>query len=121
MEVFGDKKLKTIWPLFFFSLGNGGSKMNVGYEVKWKDPWEPFFITSSSAVDYDERFKQVCVINFHRNLFRVYSALFGVAVLMALTSACYSEYSEYLRHKTFNKRLYDRLPAISTVLYVTLC
>ncbi|XP_063237677.1 beta-1,4-glucuronyltransferase 1-like isoform X1 [Bacillus rossius redtenbacheri] len=28
------------------------------FEVLWKDPWEPFYITRNSAPFYDERFKQ---------------------------------------------------------------
>jgi N-acetyllactosaminide beta-1,3-N-acetylglucosaminyltransferase len=28
------------------------------FEVLWKDPWEPFYITRNSAPMYDERFKQ---------------------------------------------------------------
>ncbi|CAB3996446.1 Hypothetical predicted protein [Paramuricea clavata] len=35
-----------------------GEDMDVGYEIKWQDPWEPFFISPRSAPDYDERFKQ---------------------------------------------------------------
>jgi hypothetical protein len=33
--------------------------MDVAYEIKWQDPWEPFFISPRSAPGYDERFKQV--------------------------------------------------------------
>ena len=28
------------------------------YERFWRDPWEPFFITHSDVIDYDERFRQ---------------------------------------------------------------
>ncbi|XP_046859580.1 beta-1,4-glucuronyltransferase 1-like isoform X3 [Xenia sp. Carnegie-2017] len=40
------------------SLDNSENYFDVGYEVSWKDPWEPFFISPTSAPDYDERFKQ---------------------------------------------------------------
>ncbi len=32
--------------------------LSVGYEVEWKDPWEPFYIGPQSLPHYDERFKQ---------------------------------------------------------------
>ena len=32
--------------------------LEIGYEIEWKDPWEPFFITHKEMVFYDERFKQ---------------------------------------------------------------
>ena len=44
------------------SLADVGHSINVGYEVKWKDPWEPFFIAPRASADYDERFKQVCTV-----------------------------------------------------------
>ena len=28
------------------------------FEVLWKDPWEPFYISRNSVPFYDERFKQ---------------------------------------------------------------
>ena len=34
------------------------SPFQVGYEVGWKDPWEPFYIAARSVPLYDERFKQ---------------------------------------------------------------
>ncbi|XP_048375573.1 beta-1,4-glucuronyltransferase 1 [Sphaerodactylus townsendi] len=34
------------------------SPLRVAYEVEWRDPWEPFYIGSSSVPSYDERFKQ---------------------------------------------------------------
>ena len=40
------------------SLDKAGDGMDVGYESKWQDPWEPFFISPRSAPDYDERFRQ---------------------------------------------------------------
>ncbi len=32
--------------------------LSIGYEVEWKDPWEPFYIGPRSVPRYDERFKQ---------------------------------------------------------------
>lgn len=32
--------------------------MDIGYNVEWKDPWEPFYIASANTPLYDERFKQ---------------------------------------------------------------
>ena len=32
--------------------------LSIGYEVEWKDPWEPFYIGPKSIPRYDERFKQ---------------------------------------------------------------
>ena len=43
----------------FISLDNAAEGVDVGYEIKWRDPWEPFFISPRTAPDYDERFKQV--------------------------------------------------------------
>ena len=43
----------------FISLDNTAEGVDVGYEIKWRDPWEPFFISPRTAPDYDERFKQV--------------------------------------------------------------
>ena len=34
------------------------ASLSVGYEVEWKDPWEPFYIGPKSIPRYDERFKQ---------------------------------------------------------------
>lgn len=34
------------------------SELGVAYSVQWKDPWEPFFISSHMVPYYDERFKQ---------------------------------------------------------------
>ena len=34
------------------------SGLEVGYEVEWRDPWEPFYIAPNSVPKYDERFKQ---------------------------------------------------------------
>ena len=34
------------------------SALSIGYEVEWKDPWEPFYIGTKSMPRYDERFKQ---------------------------------------------------------------
>ena len=33
--------------------------LSVAYEVKWHDPWEPFYIAPTEVIKYDERFKQV--------------------------------------------------------------
>lgn len=33
-------------------------RLNVVFEVLWKDPWEPFYITRNTSPLYDERFKQ---------------------------------------------------------------
>ncbi|XP_078001320.1 beta-1,4-glucuronyltransferase 1-like [Glandiceps talaboti] len=35
-----------------------GRKLNIAYEVEWKDPWEPFYIANRNIPKYDERFKQ---------------------------------------------------------------
>ncbi|XP_060108111.1 beta-1,4-glucuronyltransferase 1 [Heteronotia binoei] len=35
-----------------------GGPLHVAYEVEWTDPWEPFYIGTSSVPHYDERFKQ---------------------------------------------------------------
>lgn len=35
-----------------------GSKLAVMFEVLWRDPWEPFYISRNSAPYYDERFRQ---------------------------------------------------------------
>ncbi|XP_028399595.1 beta-1,4-glucuronyltransferase 1-like [Dendronephthya gigantea] len=40
------------------SFVNYDKDMDVGYEIEWQDPWEPFFISPKSAPDYDERFRQ---------------------------------------------------------------
>lgn len=32
--------------------------LRVGYEVKWKDPWEPFYVQPKMSPRYDERFVQ---------------------------------------------------------------
>lgn len=34
------------------------SKLTVLFEVLWKDPWEPFYISRNDVPFYDERFKQ---------------------------------------------------------------
>ncbi|OQR75873.1 N-acetyllactosaminide beta-1, partial [Tropilaelaps mercedesae] len=34
------------------------NKLEVLYQVSWKDPWEPFFIAHNSAPLFDERFRQ---------------------------------------------------------------
>ena len=34
------------------------SKLQIAYELEWKDPWEPFYIGPRTAPRYDERFKQ---------------------------------------------------------------
>ena len=34
------------------------TSMEEAYEVDWRDPWEPFFITTRNQPLYDERFKQ---------------------------------------------------------------
>ena len=34
------------------------SSLEVGFEVMWKDPWEPFYIGPKDLPLYDERFKQ---------------------------------------------------------------
>lgn len=34
------------------------SELNVLFEVLWRDPWEPFYISRNSAPMYDERFRQ---------------------------------------------------------------
>lgn len=39
------------------NLGSSDS-LQIGYEVKWKDPWEPFYVVPKSAPKYDERFRQ---------------------------------------------------------------
>lgn len=36
----------------------GGSPLEVGYEVEWQDPWEPFYIAPRTVPNFDERFKQ---------------------------------------------------------------
>ncbi|KAM6435303.1 beta-1,4-glucuronyltransferase 1 [Liasis olivaceus] len=35
-----------------------GSSLRVAYEVEWRDPWEPFYVSANSVPPYDERFKQ---------------------------------------------------------------
>ena len=37
---------------------SSASALSIGYEVEWKDPWEPFYIGTRSMPRYDERFKQ---------------------------------------------------------------
>ena len=37
---------------------HGDTELTVGYEVEWKDPWEPFYVGPWDAPRYDERFKQ---------------------------------------------------------------
>ena len=34
------------------------TKLNVLFEVLWRDPWEPFYISRNSVPLYDERFRQ---------------------------------------------------------------
>lgn len=34
------------------------SELRVSYEVKWQDPWEPFYIAPRTVPVFDERFKQ---------------------------------------------------------------
>ena len=34
------------------------SELQVSYEVKWQDPWEPFYIAPRNVPVFDERFKQ---------------------------------------------------------------
>ena len=34
------------------------SRLSVLFEVLWKDPWEPFYISRNDVPFYDERFKQ---------------------------------------------------------------
>lgn len=36
----------------------GTEIMDIGYNVEWNDPWEPFYIASANTPLYDERFKQ---------------------------------------------------------------
>ena len=34
------------------------SSLNPLYEVLWRDPWEPFYISRNNIPQYDERFRQ---------------------------------------------------------------
>ena len=34
------------------------NRLEVLYQVSWKDPWEPFYFAANSAPLYDERFRQ---------------------------------------------------------------
>jgi len=62
------------------------STFEVGYEVGWKDPWEPFYIAARSVPLYDERFKQygfnrisqVCELHFAGYRFSVLNNAFLV-------------------------------------------
>ncbi|XP_029641068.1 beta-1,4-glucuronyltransferase 1-like [Octopus sinensis] len=63
-----------------------GSYMKVAYNIPWKDPWEPFFITRHFVPAYDERFKQygfnrisnVCELHIAGYTFNVLSNAFIV-------------------------------------------
>jgi len=35
-----------------------GDQLSILFEVLWKDPWEPFFISENSVPPFDERFRQ---------------------------------------------------------------
>lgn len=35
-----------------------GKSVEIIYEVSWKDPWEPFYLSRANVPMYDERFKQ---------------------------------------------------------------
>lgn len=55
-------------------------KLSILYEVEWKDPWEPFYLSRNTAPMYDERFRQY---GFNRisNLCELHIAGYRFAVL----------------------------------------
>lgn len=55
-------------------------KLAILYEVEWKDPWEPFYLSRNTAPMYDERFRQY---GFNRisNLCELHVAGYRFAVL----------------------------------------
>lgn len=56
-------------------LGSSDS-LQIGYEVTWKDPWEPFYVVPRSAPNYDERFRQYGFNRISQVLVPFYSSTF---------------------------------------------
>ncbi|CAH1792298.1 unnamed protein product [Owenia fusiformis] len=67
-----------------WGLANSTKSVTVAYEIEWKDPWEPFYITRKTIPVYDERFKQygfnrisqVCEVHFAGYTFAVLNNAF---------------------------------------------
>lgn len=55
-------------------------KLAIHYQVTWKDPWEPFYISRNTAPMYDERFRQY---GFNRisNVCELHVALYHFYIL----------------------------------------
>lgn len=89
-----------------------GNRLEVLYQITWKDPWEPFYFAHNSVPLYDERFRQygfnrisqACELHVAGYTFAVLNNAFLVHRGLKLPSSFHSEKSRDLERNRLNFR-----------------